>query len=118
MLLNELKILERLCAEDPAKRLVLTPIIDVRQQIQPSSVDLRLGTEFSTIRSARFPYLNILERQERAQESLVEYIEDIRISFSESFVLHPDEFALGCTLEYLKLPNDLAGRLEGKSTWG
>ncbi len=118
MLLSELEILRRLCLQDPAQRLVITPMIDVKQQMQPTSVDLRLGTEFRTIRSARFPYLNLLRERHAAMAELAEYVEEIRIASWDSFVLHPGEFALGCTLEYLKLPRDLAGRLEGKSTWG
>ena len=51
----------------PAKRLVISPLIDVREQIQPTSVDLRLGTEFSIIRNARFPFLNLLEEPEQAK---------------------------------------------------
>jgi dCTP deaminase len=118
MLLSELQILERLCHWDPDKRLVIAPLINVRDQIQPTSVDLRLGTEFKIIRNARFEYLNLLEGQEKAERNLIDYIEDVTIPFNGKFVLHPNEFALSCTLEYLKLPRDLAGRLEGKSTWG
>ncbi len=118
MLLSELELLRRLCTPDPEKRLVITPIINVQQQIQSTSVDLRLGTEFRVIRNARYPFLDLLKTAEIAREELVDYIEEIRIPFYESLVLHPNEFALGCTLEYLRLPNDLAGRLEGKSTWG
>jgi dCTP deaminase len=36
----------------------------------------------------------------------------------EYFVLHPGEFALASTLEFICLPDDIAGRLEGRSTWG
>ncbi len=86
--------------------------------MQPTSVDLRLGTEFKIIRNARFEFLDLLAEPGGAEQDLVEYIEDVRIPFNSKFVLHPNEFVLGCTLEYLKLPADLAGRLEGKSTWG
>jgi dCTP deaminase len=118
MLLSELEILERLSTDDVRKRLVITPMIDAAQQIQATSVDLRLGTEFKIIRNARFPFLDLLKSREDAESDLGDYIEELRIQSHDEFVLHPDEFALGCTLEYLRLPADLAGRLEGKSTWG
>ena len=36
----------------------------------------------------------------------------------DSFVLHPGEFVLASTYEVVTLPDDVAGRLEGKSPWG
>ncbi|MDG2262430.1 MAG: dCTP deaminase, partial [Actinomycetota bacterium] len=44
--------------------------------------------------------------------------EEVKISDSEAFVLHPGEFALGSTLERVGLPDDLVGRIEGKSSLG
>lgn len=118
MLLNERQIFERLTTDNPIKRLVITPIIDAKEQFQPSSFDLRLGVEFRTLKISKFEYLDILKKPEDAMLEIRKYIEDYRISYNEKFILHPGAFVLGCTLEYLKMPNDLAGRLEGKSTWG
>jgi len=117
-LLNEVQIFERLCAEEEKDRLIVTPIIDARQQFQPASVDLRLGTEFRTFRITRFEFLDILQDTEKAKLALQEYAEDHELTYKGKFVLHPGDFALAMTLEYIRLPADLAGRLEGKSTWG
>jgi dCTP deaminase len=116
-LLTERQILERLCPDHP-NRIVVTPILDLRRQLQPSSLDLRLGTEFALIRSSGFEFLDILNKEKAAKREIAKYIEMIHIPPSGKFVLHPGEFALGCTLEYIKLPSDIAGRLEGRSTWG
>jgi dCTP deaminase len=117
-LLTEKQILSRLIRRDKS-RIVVTPILDIRNQIQPSSLDLRLGTEFAVVRSPRIRCLDILQGDEKAAEAdIVRYLERFHISPEEEFVLHPHDFALGCTLEYIRLPFDIAARLEGKSTWG
>jgi dCTP deaminase len=79
--------------------------------IQPSSVDLHLGDDFQVFRNSRYPYID----PGREQPGLME-----RVSASpeEPFVLHPGEFALGTTIERIGLPDDVVGRLEGKSSLG
>lgn len=116
-LLSEKEIIRRLLRND-RYRLVVTPILNLRSQIQPTSVDLRLGTEFELIKSALFDSLNVLEAPEKARARVAQYMEKVHVRPDQPFVLHPGEFALGSTLEYFKLPSDLAGRLDGKSTWG
>jgi dCTP deaminase len=102
MILSEIEVAMRMVDPDPERRIVITPIIDARAQFQPASFDLRLGTHFKIIRNVMFEYLDALRDPEEVGR----------------FVLQPTEFALGCTLEYYKLPNDIAGRLEGRSSWG
>ncbi len=116
--MNEAQILLRMCRTDEKQRLIITPIISPRAQFQPTSVDLRLGTEFLLIKSSRLEYFNLLEEEKEAKLRLSEYTEFVKVGPEGEFVLHPRQFALGCTLEYVALPPDLAGRLEGKSTWG
>jgi dCTP deaminase len=79
--------------------------------IQPSSVDLHLGDDFQVFRNSRYPYID----PGREQPGLME-----RVSATpeEPFVLHPGEFALGTTIERIALPDDIVGRLEGKSSLG
>jgi dCTP deaminase len=59
-------------------------------------------------------------RQESSQLALdvKRHYVKYRVGPADDFVLHPGEFTLGSTLEYLKLPLDIAGRLEGRSTFG
>jgi dCTP deaminase len=79
--------------------------------IQPSSVDLHLGADFQVFRNSRYPYID----PAREQPGLTERVE---ASIEEPFVLHPGEFALGTTVERIGLPEDIVGRLEGKSSLG
>jgi dCTP deaminase len=79
--------------------------------IQPSSVDVRLDNLFRVFNNTRYTHIDPAIRQDDLT-TLVEPKE------GEPFVLHPGEFVLGSTLERCSLPNDLAGRLEGKSSLG
>jgi dCTP deaminase len=79
--------------------------------IQPSSVDLHLGGDFQVFRNSRYPYID----PARDQVGLTELVS---ASTEEPFVLHPGEFALGTTVEHIGLPDDIVGRLEGKSSLG
>ncbi len=79
--------------------------------IQPSSVDLHLGTTFQVFRNSRYPYID----PSREQAGLMEPVE---ATSEEPFVLHPGEFVLGTTVERIVLPNDIVARLEGKSSLG
>ena len=79
--------------------------------LQPSSVDLHLDRSFRVFRNNRYPYIDVRAPQPDLTELL-------RIEDDEPFVLHPGEFVLGQTLEWVELPNDLVARLEGKSSLG
>jgi dCTP deaminase len=79
--------------------------------LQPSSVDLHLDADFRVFRNNRYPYIDVRAPQPDLTE-LVSIEED------EPFILHPNEFVLGQTLEWVELPDDLVARLEGRSSLG
>ncbi|HEX5494257.1 MAG TPA: dCTP deaminase [Mycobacteriales bacterium] len=79
--------------------------------IQPSSVDVRLDRYFRVFNNQRYTHIDPAIQQDDLTELVQPPGED-------PFVLHPGEFVLGSTLEIVTLPNDLAGRLEGKSSLG
>ena len=79
--------------------------------LQPSSVDLHLDSDFRVFRNNRYPYIDVRSPQPDLTE-LVSIVDD------EPFILHPGEFVLGQTLEWVELPDDLVGRIEGKSSLG
>ncbi|HEX3336375.1 MAG TPA: dCTP deaminase [Jatrophihabitans sp.] len=79
--------------------------------VQPSSVDVRLDRFFRVFNNSRYTHIDPSIQQDELT-ALVEPEGD------EPFVLHPGEFVLGSTLEIVTLPDDLAGRLEGKSSLG
>jgi dCTP deaminase len=79
--------------------------------IQPSSVDVRLDRYFRVFENHRYPHIDPAVEQPDLTR-LVEAAAD------EPFILHPGEFVLASTYEIVTLPDDIAGRLEGKSSLG
>jgi dCTP deaminase len=92
-----------------AGRIVIDPLD--ADNIQPSSVDLRLDRYFRVFRNHTMRVIDVKEDQE-------ELTELVEISDDDGFILHPGEFVLGSTAERVALPDDLVARLEGKSSLG
>jgi dCTP deaminase len=79
--------------------------------VQPASVDLRLGRSFRVFHNHRVGAIDLAA----PASNITEHLE---IEEDESFVIHPGEFVLGRTAEYVELPDDLVARIEGKSSLG
>ncbi|HEX4358757.1 MAG TPA: dCTP deaminase [Pseudonocardia sp.] len=79
--------------------------------LQPSSIDVRLDRHFRVFQNSRYTHIDPRERQD-------ELTTPVEATGDDPFVLHPGEFVLGSTYESVGLPDDLAGRLEGKSSLG
>jgi dCTP deaminase len=144
-MLSAAQIADRLATQHDAAqegRLVIRPSPD-QDRLRASgsaSVDLRLGTWFSTMRQSKMSLLRVGdELAELAADAslsplqLKQVSEYVRgtisaneanltktsyVPFGEGFVLHPGNFVLGVTLEWIRLPNNIAGYVIGKSSWG
>ena len=90
----------------------IEPLLD-EKQIQPSSVDMRLGDEFKVFKVIRKPYID-----PKDEEDIASYMESTTVKEGDAFIIHPNEFALATTLEYVKIPDDLVARVEGRSSMG
>lgn len=91
------------------KRIVLDPWDEA--MVQPSSVDVRLDRYFRLFDNHKYQHID----PATDQPDLTRLVE---VDPEESFVLHPGEFVLGATFEVVTLPDDVAARLEGKSSLG
>ncbi len=96
-------------AEIDAGRVGVEPYAE--SMIQPSSIDVRLDRWFRVFENHRYPHID----PSTEQPDLTRLIEP---EADEPFILHPGEFVLGSTFEVVSLPDDIAGRLEGKSSLG
>jgi dCTP deaminase len=79
--------------------------------VQPASVDLRLGDSFRVFHNHRTSAIDLRHPPENLTEEVI-------VAPEESFVIHPGEFCLGRTLEWVELPDDIVARIEGKSSLG
>ena len=81
------------------------------EMVQPASVDIRLDRFFRTFENHKYQFID--PRQD--QPELTRLVE---VDAKDPFVLHPGEFVLGSTFEVVTLPDDIAARVEGKSSLG
>jgi dCTP deaminase len=79
--------------------------------VQPASVDLKLGTSFRVFHNHRLPAIDLAQPPSGVTEH-------VQIEEHASFVIHPGEFVLGTTVEWVELPDDIVARIEGKSSLG
>jgi dCTP deaminase len=96
-------------AEIESGRVVIDPYDPA--MIQPSSIDVRLDRFFRVFENHKYPHIDPAVEQ----PDLTRLVEP---DGDEPFILHPGEFALASTYEVVTLPDDLASRLEGKSSLG
>ena len=89
--------------------LKVEPLDNPKVQIQAAWIDLRLGTEFKVFKHTKEPFIDSAKPKE--------YTEPVTIDAS-GFTVHPHEFILGITKERIKIPNDLAAYVDGRSSLG
>jgi dCTP deaminase len=96
-------------AELASGRVVLDPYDPT--MVQPSSVDVRIDKYFRVFENHRYPHIDpAIEQPDLTRQ--------VEPDTDEPFILHPGEFVLASTYEVITLPDDVAGRLEGKSSLG
>jgi dCTP deaminase len=96
-------------AEIDAQRIRVEPYDET--MIQPSSIDIRLDRYFRVFENHRYPHIDPAADQ-------ADLTRQVEPEGDEPFILHPGEFVLGSTYEVCSLPDDIAARVEGKSSLG
>ena len=113
MLLNGKQIRDRLLdrSGEPKNWLVISPVLDWENQLNDgsASIDLRLGAIFRVPNRAQLEKLDPLDRAYEASKE--QYMDEVFVPIGEKFILHPRQFALGQTLEWIHLPLGLGAYL-------
>lgn len=104
--------------DDPVGRLVISPVLDPDKQLKSgsASIDLRLGQRFHVPRRTKVSKLDRLSEYHNI--NLQRYKDETFVPIGDHFILHPRQFVLGETLEWVHLPKNLAAYVVGRSTWG
>ena len=92
-------------------RIRIDPTPDLAAQLGSVSVDFRLGTTFMVFEHSKHSFID-----PRQPHSIGEAMRTIEVAADEAFIMQPGDFALASTMESLELPDDLLGRLEGRSS--
>jgi dCTP deaminase len=120
MILHSHQILKRIEGSGGSVNpLIIKPLLDKSslEKGGQASLDLRLGQWFLVLRPPMAPILDVAEKEAmNLGESKLSKLHFV--PFGEKFIVHPNTFVLGVTLEWLKLPNDLCGEVIGRSSWG
>ena len=95
-----------------SKKIVINPVPDFEEALSACAIDLKLHNEFEVFEHTHIPYFD-LKHMDNQQVT-----KRIAVDMDKSFILQPGEFALASTLEWIELPADIAGRLEGRSSLG
>lgn len=103
MILSDRNILKRLKKKD----LIIEPL--TRSSVQPSTYDLHLSNELRVFDNWELGVVDVKKRDDPSRL--------VKIG-PKGFIIHPGEFLLGATIEKITLPNDLAAKLEGRSSLG
>jgi dCTP deaminase len=97
------------------KDLKVKPLLDPDSQIENGAINLTLGTQFIVAKKSEYP---LIDPHELDMDRVVNFQEKIALAFGQAFVLHPQQFALGATFEFLKLPPDLSAFVLTRSSFG
>lgn len=96
-----------------SKKIIIEPTLDYSAQLGSCSIDLRLGNAFRVFDYSRYPYIDPT-RKDYSNEITKEVI----VKEDDNFIMQPGDFVLAVTLETVKIPPELMGRLEGRSSLG
>lgn len=91
----------------------ISPKPDFKKQLGPCSLDLHLGNVFKAFKPSQYPYLDL-----KREIDFEELMEEIKIKDNAPFIVQPKEFIIAITKEEIILPNDIMGRLDGRSSLG
>jgi dCTP deaminase len=118
---NEIYDRIKLCESADTRMLSVVPQPDLAsiRNDGAASIDLRLGRWFRTLRPSRTHLLDIaMGLTEDVSQQEAHLTKEHFVRFGEPFVLHPHNFVLGSTLEWVRMPPDLGGYIAGKSSLG
>lgn len=110
---------------DWEKRLIVMPLLE-KSQVGEASIDLRLATDFLLLRRTLRGGVELTGEApsgarlsgEQVQARVDGLYEHETVAFGDGFWLHPQQFALGATFEFIRLPPTLGGYVLSRSTWG
>ncbi|MCX5814120.1 MAG: dCTP deaminase [Proteobacteria bacterium] len=110
------ELISPLNEKDP---LIITPQPELEdlKKSGAASIDIRLGCWFLACRPSRAGFFDVYEKQTDAPNE-AKLTKSYYVPFGEGFVLHPRNFVLGITMEWIRLPADRAAYVIGRSSWG
>ena len=94
-------------------KIIISPAPNYETQLGPCSLDLHLGDTMKVFKTAPYPYVDL-----KREINFEDLMDEVQVSKEGPFILQPGAFALAITREEFTLPNDIMGRLDGRSSLG
>lgn len=94
-------------------RIKITPKPDFAKQLGSCSIDFHLGNRFRIFKHSTHPFVDLM-----GDIDVADIMEEVVVPKGKAFILQPGDFAIATTIERLKLADDIAGRIEGRSSLG
>lgn len=116
-ILSASDLMARLNEPNLDRRLCITLLLE-EDQIQEDSIDLRLGNSFLVTRRTTFPAIDVTAPEAEFKERIEQYQQQIYVPIGKPFYIHPGQFVLASSFEFVSMPSDLAGSLVGRTSWG
>ncbi len=110
------EIIKRLNKDELNERIIIAPYLH-EEQIGRDSIDIRLSGDLYVPSKIKASYLNLLEPEKFSKKS-EKIRKHIKLDYGESFTIHPGEFIIADSFEYICLPNNITANLQGRSSWG
>lgn len=95
------------------KRIIIAPAPDLTTQLGSCSIDLRLGNLFRIFDHSKYPFIDPYKK-----DFSPDITREVKLKDTDQFIMQPGDFVLAVTLEKVTLPDDMMGRLEGRSSLG
>lgn len=92
--------------------LVVDPLLDEREQVKGAKIDVRLDNKFCVLRSEQSQAWDF----QTGGQDVVKHYERVDIGYAGKFILHPGNFVIGQTFETIRIPKEMLGRIEGRSS--
>ena len=109
-ILNDIEIVNLIKREE----LRIIPIMDIKKQLGSTSFDIRLGTSFQLYLHTKY---GVVDFSDEEQNNVILNSKMIDLDYLESITISPGQFVLGHSMEYIKLPHNIAAEVEGRSSF-
>jgi dCTP deaminase len=97
------------------KIIIVSPMLNYEEQVDNGTINIRLSNKFIVMKKTSEP---LLDPREMKKDKIKRYQSIIKLSFGEPFILHPKEFVLASTMEFICLPSDKCAYVLSRSRFG
>jgi len=115
--LTKKEILDRIMRKEIDERIIINPLLNPKQ-LGMNGVDLRLSCDLIIPQKFQINSIDALDQKNVLKKTLKRFAKRIKLNYGEFITLHPGDFIIGNTYEYIFLPSNILAFLHGRSTWG